>query len=82
MSQLEGYIKPGDEDVVCRLKKSIYGLKQSPHCWNRALSGYLESAGFSYSRADPCVFLRTADSVVVIAAYVDDFATHHNRRYG
>ncbi len=37
MAQPEGYINPGNEHLVCRLKKSIYGLKQSSRCWNRAL---------------------------------------------
>ena len=30
MSQLEGYVFPGKEDYVCKMKKSLYGLKQSP----------------------------------------------------
>lgn len=74
MSQPEGYIKPGDEHLVCRLKKSIYGLKQSPRCWNQAFSEYLESIGFTQSSADPCVYIRIADPVAIIAVYVDDLA--------
>ena len=37
MRQPEGFAEPGKEHLVCRLKRSIYGLKQSPHCWNYAL---------------------------------------------
>ena len=36
MQQPEGYIEPGKEHLVCKLKKSLYGLKQSPQCWNKA----------------------------------------------
>ena len=36
MTQLEGYIKSGKENFVSKLKKSLYGLKQSPRCWNKA----------------------------------------------
>eukprot|EP00731_Ephydatia_muelleri_P018948 Em0011g988a len=35
MEQPPGYIKKGEEHLVCKLKKSIYGLKQSPRCWNK-----------------------------------------------
>ena len=40
MRQPEGFIEPGKEYQVCRLKRSIYGLKQSPRCWNHALDGW------------------------------------------
>ena len=32
MKQPEGYDEPGKEDLVCCLKKSLYGLKHSPKC--------------------------------------------------
>lgn len=34
MDQPPGYIKKGEENLVCKLKRSIYGLKQSSRCWN------------------------------------------------
>ena len=71
MSQPEGYIKPGEEHLVCKLKKSIYGLKQSPRCWNQAFSEYLASVGLNQSSADPCVFIRKKPAAI-IAVYVDD----------
>ena len=74
MTQPEGYINPGNEHLVCRLKKSIYGLKQSSRCWNRALSEYLEFMGFIQSSADSCVYIKRAKDVSIIAVYVNDFA--------
>ena len=41
MKQPKGYVKPGHEQKVCRLKRSIYGLKQSPRCWNSVLDAHL-----------------------------------------
>ena len=37
MKQPEGFVVKGQKHLVCRLKKSLYGLKQSPRCWNIAL---------------------------------------------
>ena len=46
MKQPEGYEVKGKENLVCRLKKSIYGLKQSPRCWNSVLNSHLKKIGF------------------------------------
>lgn len=40
MKQREAFEIQGKDHLVCRVKKSIYGLKQSPHCWNAALDTY------------------------------------------
>ena len=57
MQQPEGYVEPGKEELVCRLKKSLYGLKQSPRCWNNDFKEFMLSLGFVQSVADPCVFI-------------------------
>ena len=55
MQQPEGYIQPGSDHLVCKLKKSLYGLKQSPRCWNTTLTEFLESINFKRNVADPCI---------------------------
>jgi len=72
MKQPEGFVKQGQEKLVCRLKKSIYGLKQSPRCWNQALDAQLKTMGFKQSTNDPCIYISTADSLLILAVYVDD----------
>ena len=72
MEQPEGYVVSGKEHLVCKLKKSIYGLKQSPRCWNSAFHQHMEQLGFKQSSADPCVYIQTGDSLNIIAVYVDD----------
>ena len=73
MKQPPGYVQTGKEELVCKLRKSIYGLKQSPRCWNEKLRDHLKSAGFKESGADPCVFIQSGQKdLKIIAVYVDD----------
>ena len=73
MEQPEGYVRPECEHLVCKLNKSLYGLKQSPRCWNTTLTQFLESIHFNRNAADPCVFVHLDDGVpMIIAVFVDD----------
>ena len=72
MQQPEGYVKPGEEHLVCKLEKSLYGLKQSSRCWNKAFWECVEKIGFTQASADPCVFIRKEDTLTIIAVHVDD----------
>ena len=73
MQQPDGYIQPGKEHLVCRLKKSLYGLKQTPGCWNIKFANHMKAIGFLQSDADPCVFVRIGQNkLCVLAVYVDD----------
>jgi hypothetical protein len=73
MSQPEGFAEPGKEQLVCKLNRSLYGLKQSPKCWNTVLDEYLKSIGFKQSAADNCVYIRwNGEEKMMIAVYVDD----------
>ena len=67
---LEDMVKPGN---VLRLKKAIYGLKQSPRAWYHKLSTTLNGRGFNRSEADHTLFTLTSQQgIVVILVYVDD----------
>lgn len=72
MEQPEGYIKPGQEHRVCKLKKTIYGLKQSPRCWSKAFTEFMLEIGIKQSMSDPCVFVRSTQELEIFALYVDD----------
>ena len=65
----------GDE-IVCRLKKSLYGLKQSPREWSILLTGVLLDFGCTQSIIDTCLFTynggKDHDGVCYILVYVDD----------
>lgn len=60
-------------NTVCKLQKSIYGLKQSPRCWNERLNSVLLKLGFTRSRRDYCLYsLAIKDDEIFLVIYVDD----------
>ena len=72
MSQPEGFVTKGREHLVCRLKKSLYGLKQSPRCWNTALDQLLKEIGFVQSESDPCIYRESSGELFLLGVYIDD----------
>lgn len=60
-------------DRICRLKRPLYGLKQSPRCWNKKFHSFMEENGFTCSTAEPCIYIRLKEGdKLLIASYVDD----------
>ena len=72
MRQREGFAVKGQEDLVCKLKRSIYGLKQSPRCWNSVLDSQLKQMGFVQAKGDPRIYVTSEGEMFIIAVYVDD----------
>ncbi|WZZ70893.1 hypothetical protein YC2023_082263 [Brassica napus] len=67
---LEHLVQPGN---VLRLKKAIYGLKQSPRAWYNKLSTTLNGRGFKKSELDHTLFtLTTPSGIICLLVYVDD----------
>ncbi|XP_074290212.1 uncharacterized protein LOC141616943 [Silene latifolia] len=58
---------------VCRLRKSLYGLRQAPRCWYAKLASALVSYGFQHFPHDHSHFsISTADTDLHVLVYVDD----------
>lgn len=73
MKQPPGFAVKNAENKVCRLKKSLYGLKQAARAWNQRLHEVLLSIGYEQGEADPCLYRKCVNgkwSYVLI--YVDD----------
>ncbi|XP_019168865.1 PREDICTED: uncharacterized protein LOC109164771 [Ipomoea nil] len=64
----------GDKpNQVCKLLRSLYGLKQASRQWNAKLTTALTKEGFQQSKADPSLFTRGHDaSFIALLVYVDD----------
>ncbi|KAL0339266.1 UNVERIFIED_CONTAM: Retrovirus-related Pol polyprotein from transposon RE1 [Sesamum angustifolium] len=77
MEQPPSYVAQGERQrMVCKLKKAIYDLKQSPRAWFDKFSRIIDEFGFSRCQADHSVFVQTTKSgMVVLAVYVDDILT-------
>lgn len=65
---------------VCRLIKTLYGLRQAPREWFEKLSSVLKEVGFIQSKVDSSLFTKQENGTfTVILAYVDDIILTGNR---
>lgn len=69
------YMKPPEglvnykQGQVCELKKALYGLRQSPKCWNDCINDYILSLNFVRSKSDPCLYYT---EFLFLLIWVDD----------
>ena len=72
--QLEGFKQHGTENLVCKLMKSLYGLKKSPRQWYKRFDSYMIQIGYTHCEYDCCVYIRILEdgSYIFLLLYVDD----------
>ncbi len=70
----DGFKNKYNSSKVCKLQKSLYGLKQSPRQWYAKMHSYLvNELGFISSKNDPCLYVNhQSTSLLLIGLYVDD----------
>jgi hypothetical protein len=72
-NQPTDFADPAHPDLVCRLKKSLYGLKQPPRAWYSRFASFLLSLGFAAAKSDTSLFVfRRGSDTVYLLLYVDD----------
>ncbi|KAL4309450.1 hypothetical protein GQ457_01G023190 [Hibiscus cannabinus] len=72
--QPEGFVVPGIEHQVYKLKRSLYGLKQAPRAWYYRIDSYLQKLGFQRSVNEATLYLKKDNNanLLVISLCVDD----------
>lgn len=64
-----------------RLRKSLYGLRQSPRCFNKALDKWLKDMGFTPTRADSCLYTQLVGGILImLSIHVDNQLIASNSR--
>ena len=73
MKQPPRFVAQGEIGKVCRLQKSLYGLKQSPRAWFGKFSQAIEAFGMQKSKSDHFVFSKNSNyGIILLIVYVDD----------
>ncbi|KAJ9556017.1 hypothetical protein OSB04_010631 [Centaurea solstitialis] len=73
MQQPEGFVDPKNPNKICKLPKSIYGLKQASRSWNLHFDVRIKEFGFTKSEFEQWVYTKFSRSVVTfLVLYVDD----------
>ncbi|KAI3735245.1 hypothetical protein L6452_14737 [Arctium lappa] len=73
MIQPEGFVAPEKSHMVCKLQRSIYGLKQASRSWNHRFDEAIKEFGFSKNEDEPCLYKKVSGSTVsFLLLYVDD----------
>jgi hypothetical protein len=73
MEQQEGFKLSDKPDLVCKLKKDLYGLKQASRAWYHMLDTYLKDKGFKRGTTDNNLYIKTEDNnLLIVLVYVDD----------
>jgi len=73
MVQPENFESHDSKHLVCRLKKSLYGLKQTSRQWYWKFDDIVSSFGFKENIVDQCIYLKVSGSkFIILVLYVDD----------
>ncbi|KAM2811016.1 hypothetical protein COP1_043727 [Malus domestica] len=79
MTQPEGFVSKSEKPKVCKLQRSIYGLKQASRSWNIRFDTEIKTFGFAQNEDDNCVYQKVVgEAVVFLVLYVDDILLFGN----
>ena len=66
-------MQKGHEHKVCRLRKALHGLKQTPRSWYGKIHAYLVAFGFENSPTETTLYIKRVDDVfLIMVVFIDD----------
>ena len=66
MEQPEDFVQHHKGILVCKLKKSLYGLKQSPRKWYKKFDYFMVSQVYTRSEYDHCLYFKKLNDIFII----------------
>jgi hypothetical protein len=73
MTQPEGFVVEGKEQMGCKLKKSIYGLTQESRQYYLKFDEVIKKLGFVKNVVDNCIYIKIkGSSFIILVLYLDD----------
>lgn len=74
VKQPQGYQKKGEEDKVYKLRKALYGLRQTPRAWYSKIESYFLKEGFEKCPLEHTLFIKVGENgmILIVSLYVDD----------
>ena len=79
MDQSKGFITLRQEKNVCKVVKSLYGLKQVPKQWHEKFDNIMISNDFKIYECDKCVYAKsTPNGYVIVCLYMNDMLIFGN----
>ena len=73
MEQLEGFVQHQKGRLVCKLKKSLYGLKQSPRKWYKKFASFMVIQGYTRHEYDHSLYYKRLNDIFInLVLYVND----------
>ena len=78
-NNLKNFLIRDSKSMVCKLKKSLYGLKQSPRLWYHKFHKIINLFGFVINPTDECIYHKLNGSkYIFLVLYVDDISLATN----